>query len=214
METAAVPLDQRTLDMLDRLAIREIVDDWTILRDARDWERWLKLYHEGGAMVTTWGGRTTPQQFAEKAETGYARGDRMLHSNGGTSVELAGDRALSQSKMRIMQVGPIEGVACEVTCIGRNYDFFERRDGRWGLVLRQPIYERDMVFVADPATTTHLQREKLERFPEGYARLAYLQDELGYAIKPDMPVLEGAELEALYAQGREWLAGGELTWGA
>ena len=80
-------------------------------------------------------------------------------------------------------------------------------------MLRQPIYERDMVFVADPATTTHLQREKLERFPEGYARLAYLQDELGYAIKPDMPVLEGAELEALYAQGREWLAGGELTWG-
>ena len=206
-------LDQRASEMLDRLAIREIVDDWTILRDARLWDRWLTLYHEGGGMVTTWGGRTTAQQFAEKAEAGYRRGDRMLHSNGGTSVELAGDRAISQSKMRIMQLGPIEGVPCEVTCIGRNYDFFERRDGRWGLVLRQPIYERDMVFVADPATTTHLEREKLERFPEGYARLAYLQDELGYAIKADMPVLEGPQLEALYAQGREWLAGGELTWG-
>jgi len=115
--------------------------------------------------------------------------------------------------MRIMQVGPIEGVTCEVPRIGRNYDFLERRDGRWGLVQRQPIYERDMVFVADPAMSTHLDPEKLERFPEGYARLAYLQAELGYAIKADMPTLEGPQLEALYAQGREWLAGGELTWG-
>jgi hypothetical protein len=173
----------------------------------------MRVWHDDGVMITTWGGRTTPAQFAEKAEAGYQRGDRMLHSNGGTSVELAGDRAVSQSKMRIMQLGPIEGVACEVTCIGRNYDFCERRNGRWGIVLRQPIYERDMVFVADPATRTRLKRKKLARFPDGYARLAYLQDELGYQIKPDMPALEGPELEALYAQGRDWLAAGELTWG-
>jgi hypothetical protein len=213
VETRAVATDEQTLAMLDRLAVRELVDDWTLLRDARMWERWMGVWHDGGVMITTWGGRTTPQQFAEKAEAGYQNGDRMLHSNGGTSVELAGDRAVSQSKMRIMQVGPIEGVLCEIACIGRNYDLCERREGRWGIVLRQPIYERDMLFVADPATTTELKQNKLERFPDGYARLAYMQDELGYKIKEDMPVIEGPELEALYEQGRVWLAGGELTWG-
>ncbi|HUB75855.1 MAG TPA: nuclear transport factor 2 family protein [Solirubrobacteraceae bacterium] len=200
-------------EMLDRLAVRELIDDWTVLRDARLWERWYRVWHDDGVIFTTWGGRTTPQQFAAKADAGYAQGDRMLHSNGGTSVELAGDRAVSMSKMRIMQVGPVEGVLCEVCCIGRNYDLCERRDGRWGIVLRQPIYERDMAFVADPATVTHFEREKLEQFPDGYARLAYMQAELGYKIRQDMPLLEGPQLDALYEQGRVWLAGGELSWG-
>lgn len=212
-EEQAGSLDARTQEMLDRLAVRELVDDWTLLRDARMWDRWMCVWHDDGVMITTWGGRTTPAQFAEKAEAGYQRGDRMLHSNGGTSVQLAGHRAVSQSKMRIMQVGPVEGVLCEIACIGRNYDLCERRDGRWGIVLRQPIYERDMAFVADPSTSTKFKAKKLRRFPDGYARLAYMQDELGYKIKEDMPVLEGPELEALYEQGRVWLAGGELTWG-
>ena len=54
------------------------------------------------------------------------------------------------SKLRIQQRGPVEGVACDVVCIGVNYDFMERRDGRWGLVLRQPVYERDFIDPVDP----------------------------------------------------------------
>ena len=45
----------------------------------------------------------------------------------------------------------------------------------------------------------------LERFPEGYRHLAYLQTQIGYAVKPDMPGLEGREVEALYARGNDWL---------
>jgi hypothetical protein len=208
----AATVDGQTAAMLDRLAVRELVDDWTLLRDARLWDRWLGVWHDDGVIFTTWGGRTTPAQFIEKAEAGYARGDRMLHSNGGTSVELAGDRAVSMSKMRIMQIGPVEGVLCEVACLGRNYDLCERRDGRWGIVLRQPIYERDMAFVADPSTTTTFEPRKLAEYPQGYAHLAYMQNELGYQIRQDMPQLDGPELEALYEQGRVWLAGGEITW--
>ncbi|MGA2471213.1 MAG: nuclear transport factor 2 family protein [Solirubrobacteraceae bacterium] len=205
-------LDARTQEMLDRLAIRELIDDWTLLRDARQWDRWLALWHEGGVMITTWGGRTSPEEYAEKCQAGYARGDRILLANGGTSIQLAGDRAVSQSKVRITQMGPIEGVACEVTCLGRNFDFCERRHGRWGFVLRQPIYEHDMVMVVDPTTTTKLKRKKLARYPDGYARLAYMQDELGYRVPPDMPVLDGPELEALDRHGELWLTGHELTW--
>jgi hypothetical protein len=44
--------------------------------------------------------------------------------------------------MTIMQRGPVDGVLCDVACTGRFYDFLEKRDGRWGMVLRQPIYEK------------------------------------------------------------------------
>jgi len=199
-------------DLLDRLAIRELVESWIVYRDAQDWEKFLSVWHEDGIAMTTWGGRATPQEFADAATKGYSRGDRMLHSVGGTAVELAGTRAISQSKMRIMQRGLMEGVLCDVTCIGRCYDFFEKREGRWGLVVRQPIYERDGMVPVDPTETVTLDPDRLARFPEGYARLAYLQGSLGWTIKADMPVLEGPEVEALLAVGAAWLAGGPLAW--
>lgn len=199
-------------DLLDRLAIRELIDNWFIHRDNRDWDRFLTVWHEDGVMMTTWGGRTSPRGFAEAAQRGYDRGERMLHACGPVNVELAGDRAVAQAKLRIMQRGTVEGVECDVTCIGRVYDFYERRQGRWGLVLRQPIYERDFITPVDPAQTVTLDPDKLARLPDGYARLGYLQADLGYEIKPDMPTATGPELEALLEQGRAWLAGEPLTW--
>src|SRR3984885_9016843 len=115
--------------MLDRLAIRELVENWSILRDNREWDRFLEVWHEGGVMMTTWGGKASPQQFVEAATKGFAKGDRMLHSVGGVTAQVAGDRGFAMSKLRIMQRGPVEGVVCDVTCIGVNFDFMERRAG-------------------------------------------------------------------------------------
>ena len=74
-----------------------------------------------------------------------------------------------------MQRGPVDGVLCDVACTGRFYDFFEQRDGRWGIVLRQPIYEKDRLDPVDPAASLTLDPDVLARFPEGYRYLAYLQ---------------------------------------
>jgi hypothetical protein len=50
----------------------------------------------------------------------------------------------------------------------------------------------------------------LKSFPEGYRHLAYIQTQIGYEVKPDMPGLKGSEVQALYALGRDWLAGKPL----
>jgi hypothetical protein len=62
-----------------------------------------------------------------------------------------------------------------------------------------------------PGDVPELDPTVLERFPEGYRHLAYLQDGIGYAVKPDMPGLVGPEVQALYADGAAWLAGKELA---
>lgn len=198
--------------ILDRLAIRELVENWSIYRDNREWERFLEVWHEGGVMMTTWGGKASPQQFVEAATKGFAKGDRMLHSVGGVTAQVAGDRGFAMSKLRIMQRGPVEGVVCDVTCIGVNFDFMERRDGRWGLVLRQPVYERDYIVPTDPTRSVELDPEIMSRRPDGYQRLAYLQEGLGYTIKPDMPTEVGAERDALKETAAAWLRGEELQW--
>jgi hypothetical protein len=97
-----------------------------------------------------------------------------------------------------------------VVCTGRFYDFLERRNDRWGLVLRQPIYEKDRLDLLDPGQTLNLDKTLLERFPEGYRHLAYLQSRIGYDVKRDMPGLIGPEVEALYRRGKAWLGGAGL----
>jgi hypothetical protein len=112
--------------------------------------------------------------------------------------------------MTISQRAEVDGVLSDVVCTGRFYDFLESREGRWGLVLRQPIYEKDRIDPVDPAADLSLDAELLERFPEGYRHLAYLQTRIGYDVKGDMPGLVGPEVERLYARGASWLDGGTL----
>ena len=190
----------------DQDAIRELVDNWVLWRDAGMWERFRTVWHDDGRMMATWfqGGA---DDFIRVSREGFERGVRILHFLGGTSIDVAGDRAIAQTKMTISQRGPVEGVLCDVVCTGRFYDFFARREGRWGMVLRQPIYEIDRMTPASPVPMPALDAELLARFPEGYRHLAYVQTQIGYAVKPDMPGLSGPELEALYARGADWLAG-------
>jgi hypothetical protein len=160
-------------------------------------------------MMATWF-QGTADEFIEVSRTGFEKGVSILHFLGGNSVDLAGNRAVSQTKMTISQRARVHVVLCDVVCTGRFYDFFEKRDGRWGLVLRQPIYEKDRMDPVDPAQRLTLDPALLERFPEGYRHLAYLQTEIGFKVKLDMPGLKGPAVEALYARGQAWLAGKPL----
>ena len=190
----------------DRVAIRELVDNWAIWRDAGDWERFRSVWHDDGYMMATWF-QGPAADFIRVSREGFERGVNILHFLGGTSIDLAGSRAIAQTKVTIMQRAPVHDVLCDVALTGRFYDFLEKRDGRWGVVLRQPIYEKDRIDPLDPSATLKLHPKILERFPVGYRHLAYLQTQVGYNVKRDMPGLKGPEVEALYARGRRWLSG-------
>jgi hypothetical protein len=112
--------------------------------------------------------------------------------------------------MAIQQRAQVEGVLCDVTCSGKFYDFLEKRNGKWGLVLRRLAYEKDRIDPVGPGTAPMLDRKLLATFPEGYRHLAYLQSKLGYRIKDELPGLDGPPLAALYAKGENWLKGKKL----
>ncbi len=193
----------------DRVLIAELVQNWAVWRDAGDWERFASLWHDDGVMIATWF-QGPAADFIRVSREGFERGVRILHFLGGTSIDLAGSRAIAQTKMTISQRAAVHGVECDVVCTGRFYDFLEKRDGRWGIVLRQPIYEKDRLDPMHPVDTLRLDAELLSRFPEGYRHLAYVQTTIGYEVKPDMPGLTGPEVDRLYERGAAWLAGAVL----
>jgi len=194
----------------ERLLIRELVENWALYRDAGDWERFRGLWHDDGRMMATWC-QADVEGFITASRAGWTQGVRILHFLGGSSIEVVGERAIAQTKMTISQRANVEGITVDVVCTGRFYDFIERRRARWGMVLRQPIYEKDRMDPVDPAARLSLDPALLARFPEGYRHLAYLQTRIGYDVKTDMPGLTGPQVEALYARGKAWLSGGEAA---
>jgi hypothetical protein len=190
----------------DRLAIRDVVESWVLARDSADWDWFRDQWHDDGYMMATWF-QGPKEDFIRVSQEGFEKGVSILHYTGASQSRVRGTRAISQTRMTIMQRGAVPGVDVDVACIGRFYDFFEKRAGKWGIVLRQPIYEKDRMDPVTPGESLSLDAGLLARFPVGYRHLAYLQVQVGYPVKPDMPGLTGPGVTALYARGAAWLAG-------
>jgi SnoaL-like domain len=190
----------------DARAIHEVVENWALWRDAGYWDRFATVWHEDGWMSATWfQGRAT--KFIEVTKEGFDKGVSILHFLGGFTCDVQGTRAIAQTKMTINQRAKVDGVEVDVVCTGRFYDFFEKRNGRWAVVRRQPIYEKDRLDVVDPSAALTLDPALLAEFPEGYRHLGYLQTKAGFTVKKGLPGLKGDSVQQLYAEGKAWLEG-------
>ena len=201
----------------DKAAIREVIENWALWRDAGDWGRFSTVWHDDGWMTATWF-QGPAAEFIRVSREGFEKGVSILHFLGGFTCDINGSRAVSQTKMTINQRALVDDVLVDVVCTGRFFDFLEKRkirlkpdstaeDDRWAIVRRQPIYEKDRMDPVDPALSLTLDPERLARFPEGYRHLAYLQSKIGFAVKDNLPGLRGPAVQKLYEEGRGWLAG-------
>jgi len=138
--------------MTDAAEIRTCVENWVVWRDAGDWDRFATVWHSDGWMTATWF-QGPASRFIEVSREGFDRGVNILHALNGWSCDIAGSRAISQAKMNIFQRA--RSMACSSTSPAGagSHDFFERRDGRWAIVRRQPIYEKDRLDPVDPSVT-------------------------------------------------------------
>ena len=110
----------------DRATIRDLIECWVVWRDSGDWERFRTLWHDDGRMAATWT-QSPVDEFIESSRRAQANGMNVVHFLGGQAIDVAGDRAISQTKMTISERGSLEGVVCDIVCIGRFFDFLERR---------------------------------------------------------------------------------------
>lgn len=190
----------------DRREIRELIDAWPIWRDGGDWARLAAAWHPGGTMTSTrFSGNA--EDFVAQTRAAHERGADVRHVQGGFSCEVRGDRAVTVTGMEIRQRGTVHGVEVDAACLGRFVDFLEYRTGRWGIVRRQPVYDRDRIDPVRPGEPLALDAELLAGFPGAYRHLAYLQHHRGQSINRDLPEGRGPAWQELLAETRRWLAG-------
>lgn len=165
------------------IEIRSLIENWAIWRDTSDWDRFEQLWHPDGRMVATFFDGTA-SDFIKAARA--AKGKVLVHHVlGGASVRVNGARASAKTRMTIHMRVPVEGVLCDVACIGLFLDRFVLHEGRWALLLRQPVYEKDRLDPVLPGAFPTLDEAFLAGFPEGYRFTAYAPVTLGLAGKPE-----------------------------
>jgi len=189
----------------DVLQIKDLVERWVVYRDSLQWDKFRTVWHPEGIMTATW--MSGPfEDFIKITEEGVKHGLNILHILGGTAVDVKGSRAVSITKFMILQRSVVEGVLCDATCYARHYDLWEKREGKWGLVSRDTIADKDRIDPVESGDTLVLDRSILEQFPIEYRYLAYLQTKAGYSVDKDCPRRSGGKtLEALYKKGEDWL---------
>jgi len=206
----------------DRAILRELIQNWVVWRDSAHWDEFRKVWHEDGRMIASW--KQAPfEEFIAASHAGMERGINILHMLGGSAIKVEGSRAISQTKTSITQRASLDGVLCDVNSLARHFDFWEKRPlksnsqksdpqelvtARWGLVLRETIFDKATFSPIDPGAQLAIDKSLLNQFPAEYAALAYLQEKAGYSVRRDMPHgWRGPEVEALYRRGEAWLAG-------
>jgi hypothetical protein len=194
-------------ELRDRLAIRELIESWAIWRDSGDFERLRTCYHDDGRMHATWF-QGTADEFVARARASWARGNMSSHALGAIHVDLAGSRAVAQTRLTLSSRDEIDGVLLDIVCVGRFYDLLEKRQGRWAIAERRLTYEKDHAIPVIPGMSVTFDHALLDAFPQGYRFLAYAQTKRGLDVYRDLPGLRGPEVEALYDLGRRWLEGG------
>jgi SnoaL-like domain len=185
----------------DRLIIRDLIENWAIWRDPLIWDRFSTVWHEDGRMMATWF-QGTADEFVEVSRDGYERGVPILHFLGGMSIDIAGTRAIAQSKMTISQGAPVEASSATWSAPAAFTICWKSRTaaGAWCCASRSR--RRTGSIRSIPACGSNSMRSCSSSF--------YLQTKIGYKVKPDMPGLDGPEVERLYNDGAAWLAGESL----
>lgn len=194
----------------DKQEIRDLIEGWAVWRDAGEWSRFATVWHDDAWMMTTWS-KSPASEFMARSRAVFERGVEVMHTLGGTVIDVSGDRAVAQTKAEILQRGEVHGVLVDVQCKGRFLDALEKRAGKWGIVFRQPVYDLDRMTPVDPGTRVQLDPSLLAEFPSGYRHLAYLQRQQGMEVYRTMPGTRGPEIERVRKLMDSWLEGAAVN---
>jgi hypothetical protein len=188
----------------DKLAIAEVIQNWALWRDGGNFDGLRSTFHPDAIMTSTWFSGSA-EDFIARAEA-RKPGGRSAHFVGGSSVRLSGDRALAETPIILLLRERVDEIEVDVTCHGRFYDRFVKSEGAWRILRRGVIYEKDRLDPVRPDVVLKLDDAVLQRFPEGYRHVAYVQTKRGMVVATDRPTLPSPELDVLYRESQAWLA--------
>ena len=196
-------------DLWDQFQIAQLAQNWGNWRDTGVWDKLRNCYTPDATMVTTWYNGPA-SGFVDASEQGRARQPKdrgALHVIGGTTSEVNGDRATSETRITLLLRSTVHGMLADIVVYGRFIDRLLKSGGQWRIQAREPVYDKDSLRAVDPAQSLTLDAKELAKYPAGFRHLAYVQAADGLSITLSIPDPYSPEERAVYAKGQVWLQG-------
>ena len=197
---------------LDRQLIGEILVRWGHARDADDWDTLAGCFHNDATIHISWISDTAKNFITRSADMATERqpGDHNKHYIGGPWVIVSGDRAFSRCHVDLLARVTIDGVQFDSETWSRFFDHFEKRDGKWGIVKRTAVYEKDRLDAVEPHNmpADFFDGIDLSEYPETCKFLCFRLQKRGRTPMKNILSVYSDEEKALKAEGERWVAGG------
>ena len=136
------------MDAIDKHACAELIQAWGLYRDQGKWPELLATFVPEGQIAVSWFSGSF-HHFVDRCRQSFDAGQRSKHQIFPSLVRVEGDRALAETNIVILVRQRIADVLADMTSYARFLDRLERRGGRWAILERAAIYERDRL---DPVT--------------------------------------------------------------
>ena len=216
-------------EMIEKARVKELVEFERYCRDYADYgteEAEWNLWFDDARIVTTWhdGGKDTfmrtPGSFTyPKTKTPDEEGviDSFHHRANNTLVWLKGTRAIAEYLCCMVSRRKVNGEWMDTQVMARMHYRAEKREGKWGLVFMDVIYEQDRMDPVFQDAAFTMPREVVKK----HRNINWNMSGAGDYAKPgtgrkhrDEALLYGYDLpeqvNELYAESTRWLKGEEV----
>jgi len=193
--------------LADKQECAELIQAWGLCRDQGRWAELAAAFAPEGEIAVSWF-RGPHDEFVERCRQSFTAGTRSKHLLWPATVEVAGDRALAETNVVILVRQSIAGILVDLTSNARFLDRLERR-GRWMIVERAAVYERDRLDPVEPSAAFEVMMREADaaRFPAAYRYMAFRVLAAGRSLAEPVHYDGTPETEALRARYRAWLNG-------
>jgi hypothetical protein len=200
------------MDVSDKYACAELIQAWGLYRDQGRWPELTATFVPEGQIAVSWFSGSF-REFVDRCRASFDAGQRSKHHILPSVVRVAGERALAETNVVILVRQKIDGVLADMTSYARFLDRVERRHGRWAMVERAAIYERDRLDPVEPSEAFDklFAASDLSVYPEAYRYMAARLVAAGRALAPVVHRDGSPHTVQLYARYEAWLEGGAPT---
>jgi pimeloyl-ACP methyl ester carboxylesterase len=194
------------MDADDKYACAELIQTWGLYRDQGKWPQLLAAFVPEGEIAVSWFSGSF-REFVDRCRQAFEAGQRSKDQIFPSVVRVAGERAWAETNIVILVRQEIAGVRADMTSYARFLDRLERRHGRWAIVERAAIYERDRLDPVEPSSNfeTLFAAGELSVYPAAYRYMAARLKAAGRALAPVVHYDGAPHTAQLYARYEAWL---------
>jgi hypothetical protein len=195
------------MDAADKYACAELIQSWGLYRDQGKWPQLLATFAPDGEISVSWFSGSFAE-FVAHCRRGFESGQRSKHLILPSLVRGAGDRAMAETNIVILVRQKVGGVLTDMTSYARFLDRIVRKGGRWMILERIAVYERDRLDPVEPseAFAQVFKSADLTVYPEEYRYMAARLAAIGRPLAPVVYRDGSPHTAQLYARYEAWLA--------